>query len=449
MDPIAFMLAAYLLVLVLVGAFGTRRVFDPESFYLAGRSLRPFVLTATLCATILGASSTLGMAGLGFSEGMTGAWWMLSGVLGLFVLSFVFAEKVRATGCYTLPELIGSQYDKRVRLAASVLILVSWVGIIAAQIVASGKLLGALFGSDQVAFMIGSAAVFVFYTGFGGQRAIVRTDIIQLFILVLGLTLILFRSFELVGLGILSGQSFPTAPAKSGSEVLGLVLVVGSTYLVGPDIYSRLFSAQDPKAARRSSLLAAFILIPLAFGITSLGLCAQALFPGIEAEQALPALMTQTLSPLGQGIVALALLSALMSSADTTLLTASSIFTLDLYKAARPGSSRSGLMKASKLGTFLIGFLALLSAIRMPEIIATLLSAYTVFAGGLIVPVLAGFYKDRLDLTSSGALVALVGGGGTALVFGDKWPLLGMVVSALLLFGTSWLQKMHTENMRR
>ncbi|HII06230.1 MAG TPA: sodium:solute symporter family protein [Methanotrichaceae archaeon] len=432
-------LAGYLLAMIALGAFAARRSDTLESFFLAGRSLKPALLTATLCATILGASSTLGMAGLGFSEGLTGAWWLLSGTLGLLILSFFLAEKVRAAGCYTLPELIGAQYDHRVRLGASALILVSWIGITAAQIVASGKLLAVLFGTSQDIFMIASALVFVVYTALGGQRSIVKTDAAQVLILLAGLAIVSWRAFSLVGPEILAGQSFPTSAARSGIDVASLVLVVGSTYMVGPDIYSRLFSAENPKTARRSALAAALVLLPLAFIITGLGICARILFPGIGPEEALPVLMTETLSPLGEGLVAAALLSALMSSADTTLLTATSIFTLDLYKTARPGASQKILMRVSRGGTVLIGGLALLSALHLPEIIATLLSAYTVFAGGLIVPLVAGFWKDRFRLTSEGALAALLGGGGIAFFFGQRWPLLGMVVSAVLLFSVSRL----------
>ncbi|MHC1630987.1 MAG: sodium:solute symporter family protein [Methanotrichaceae archaeon] len=437
MDITAIVLTCYFLAIVVIGIMSAGRSRTLENFYVAGRSLTPVVLTVTLCATILGASSTMGMAGLGFKEGLTGAWWMLSGVIGLVLLSFVFAEKVRATGCYTLPELVGALYDQRVRLGASVLILISWIGVIAAQIVASGKLLNFLFGHDQTVFMIASAVVFVLYAAHGGQQSIVRTDLIQFLVFLAGVLLVLWRALNMTGMEILSDQSFPTSSARSGLEVIDLILIVGSTYLVGPDIYSRLFSAKNPKIAKRSTLVAALLLIPLAFAMTILGICAGSLFPGIEPEQAIPALMTETLSPAGQGIVAAALLSALMSSADTTLLTATSILTLDLYRTLKPESSRPHLMKISRAGTISVGSLAMISALLLPEIIATLLSAYTVFAGGLILPVIAGFYKDRLGLTSEGALAALVGGGTVALLFGQRWPLLGMAVSALLLFGVS------------
>lgn len=140
-----------------------------EDFHLAGRSIKLILLIGTFCASIFGASATLGMAGLGFSNGLPGAWWMLSGTAGLLVLATFFAEKIRATGCYTLPELVGSFYGEKVRFAASVLIVFSWVGIIAVQIVASGKILGAVFGGNETLFMAACTTVFVLYTIHGGQ----------------------------------------------------------------------------------------------------------------------------------------------------------------------------------------------------------------------------------------------------------------------------------------
>jgi SSS family solute:Na+ symporter len=138
----------YLLCMLVIGAWGVR-LKGVEDFHLAGRSLRRVLLTGTFCATIVGASSTLGMAGLGYSKGLPGAWWMLSGTAGLLILAAFFAGKIRATGCCTLPELVGSFYGEKVRMAASVLIAISWVGVIAVQILASGKVLTALFGGDE------------------------------------------------------------------------------------------------------------------------------------------------------------------------------------------------------------------------------------------------------------------------------------------------------------
>ncbi len=423
-----------------IGALGLR-MKGLDDFHLAGRGIKLVLLTGTFCATIVGASATLGMAGLGFSKGLPGAWWMLSGTAGLLVLATLFAEKIRATRCCTLPELVGSFYGENARIAASILIAVSWVGVIAVQIVASGKVLSAVFGGNEIMLMIACTAVFVLYTAHGGQSSVIRTDLVQFLIIIIGMVVLFSRAIAAAGSGLLIDQSFPTSAEMGTWDVLSMLLVVGSAYLVGPDMYSRLFSAYSPKEAKISAVISAIILVPLSFIITSLGILSHSLHPTAASEQAIPLLLTSLLSPAAEGLVAAALLAAFMSSADTSLMTATSILTLDLYKKARPDSNEKKLMAVSRLSVLIIGMSALALAILMPSIIKTLLIAYTIFTSGLLLPVIAGFYKDRLGLTPSGALAALVGGGVTAIFLGQTYPLLGMVVSAAFLFGVSWLER--------
>ena len=444
MDLAAVVIVVYLLTMLAIGA-RRLRMKGLEDFHLAGRSIKMVLLTGTFCATIIGASATLGMAGLGFRKDLPGAWWMLSGTAGMLVLATFFAEKVRATGCYTLPELVGSFYGERARFVASSLIVISWVGVIAVQIVASGKVLGAVFGGNETILMFACTAVFVLYTAHGGQSSVIRTDLVQLMIILTGMIVLFSKALEAGGPGLLLGLSFPTSPEMGSNDVLTMLLVVGSAYLVGPDMYSRLFSAHSPREAKVSAAIAAVILIPTAFLITSLGIFARSLYPAAAPEQAIPLLLTGLLSPGTEGLVAAALLAAFMSSADTSLMTATSILTLDIYRKISPDSSERKLMAVSRLSVLVIGVSALALAVSMPGIIKTLLIAYTVFTSGLLLPVIAGFYRDRLGLTPSGALAALVGGGLTAIFLGQKYPLLGIAVSAAFLFGVSWLERLYTE----
>jgi solute:Na+ symporter, SSS family len=274
----------YFLILMTIGAASSKYAAGLDEFHLAGRKVKHIMLTATLCATIVGASATIGMAGMGFKEGLTGAWWLLSGTIGLLMLSVLFAQRIRATGCYTLPELIGTFYGERVRMAASTLIIISWVGVISGQIIASGKVLSAIFGGNEHIFMVASAMVVILYTVQGGQHSIVRTDLVQFIIIIAGIILLLSRTLDATGLAFLKAQSFPTSTERDALGALSMILVVGSTYLVGPDIYSRIFLARDPQTARRSAITAALILVPLAFVITTLGICARILLPAIPAE---------------------------------------------------------------------------------------------------------------------------------------------------------------------
>jgi SSS family solute:Na+ symporter len=256
--------------------------------------------------------------------------------------------------------------------------------------------------------------------------------------------LLLSRTLDATGLAFLKLQSFPVSPGRDAAGVLSMILVVGSTYLIGPDIYSRIFLAKDPRTARSSILMSAMILIPLAFAITTLGISAKILFPSIQPEQALPVLMMNMLSPIERGIVGSALLAAFMSSAATPLMTATTTMALDLYRKARPSSGIPELILTSRIGALIVGIAALALAMTSPGIIVVIFSVYTIFTGGMLVPVVAGFYKEKLCLTPLGALTAMVGGGLTAIILSKNNPPfapLGIVVSAVLLISISLLDR--------
>jgi SSS family solute:Na+ symporter len=437
--------------MIAIGLWSRRKARGADNFFVAGRRGSSFFITGSLLATIIGGSATVGMAGLGFSQGLTGMWWLLVGTVGLIVLGIFLAGKVRKFGLYTLPELVEKQYDKRIGLAASILIVISWVGVIAAQIVASGKILSVLGMGDPTMWMIIFSVVFIAYTVLGGQYSVIRTDIIQVGIIFLGifggLALVLTRVGGWGGLeeALPAGQfAFPVSESFGGYELVSLLLLVGLTYVVGPDMYSRLFCAKDGRTARKSVFWAAALIIPFALGITLIGMGASAMFPGISPEQAFPMVITEVLPPLLGYIVLAALLGAVMSSADTCLLTASTILSVDIVGRFKPSLSQDKLLSLSRWGIVLLGICSLLVALALKGVISSLLFAYTVYTCGVILPVLAGFYKDKLKVTSLGALAAIIGGGGIALVsklFEIKYlDLGGLLASGVLLFAVSFIE---------
>jgi SSS family solute:Na+ symporter len=395
------------------------------------------------------------MAGLGFGRGLTGAWWLLVGSVGLLVLGFFFARKVRSAALYTLPELVERQYDRRMSLAASILIVIAWVGVVAGQIVAAGTVLSIL-GIGSVAFwMAAFTIVCVVYAILGGQFSIIRTDVFQAVLLFLGIFVALTLVFSQVGgldglkTSLPPGYfSFPTSPEFDWKMLLSLLILVGATYVVGPDMYSRLFCARGEKTAQRSTLLSAFLFIPLAFAIVFIGMAARVLYPEISAEGAFPQVITSVLSPGLSGLILAALVAALMSSADTCLLTQSVILTEDIVKRVYPALDERKTIFVTRLSLIGLGLVALGLAMTLRGVISSLLFAYTIFTCGLVVPVIAGFYKEKLRATPRGALVALIGGGllgllgrvpGLDIPLKEDLGLIGFGVSAVLLFGVSFL----------
>lgn len=444
-------IAIYFAVMIAIGIYSRRRAKEADDFFVAGRKGSTLFITGSLVATIIGGSAIMVTTKLGFVQGLTGIWWLLAGSIGLVVLGIFLARKVRELDLYTLPELVETQYNAQTGFAASILIVIAWVGVIGAQIIAAGTIMDALgIGNTQVWIAV-FAVVFVVYTIIGGQHAIIRTDSIQSLIIFAGI--IIGSVMVMVKAGGISGLSealpedqfgFPLSSQFDGYELVKLLLVVGLAYVVGPDMYSRLFCAKDAGTARRSVFWTALLIIPVALGIVLIGMGAAALYPDISPGQAFPVIIREVLPPFLGGIVLAALLCAFMSSADTTLITAGTILSVDIVGKLKPGLDKQRLLVISRWSIVAMGAAALLLALYLQDIVDAILFAYTVYTGGVIIPVLAGFYRDRLKVTPMGAIAAIIGGGAVALIsklFGIKYlDIISLGVSAGLLFMVSYLE---------
>ena len=434
----------YLFAMVAIGVWSKRKANRIDDFFVAGRKGSTLFVTGSLLATIIGASATVGMAGLGFSQGLTGAWWLLVGTVGLVVLGLLFAAKVRSYGLYTLPQLVEKMYGRWASLATAIIIVIAWVGVVAGQIIATGTIMSTLGIGTPTLWMIICTAVFVLYTVIGGQYSVMRTDLAQIIIIFvgifLGLAFLLHRigGFNALVTGLPADNfAFPVSSKFNSIQLISMLLLVGSTYAVGPDMYSRLFCAKDAGTARKSSLWTAALLVPIAFGIVLIGMGAAILAPGIIPEQAFPTVIRSVFPPFISGIVLAALLSAVMSSAVTCLLSASTIANMDIIKRFYPSMSQPRILNYSRWGIIILGIAALLLALALKGIINTLLFAYTIYTAGVILPIAVGFYKNRLKVTAGAALAAIIGGGATAVIskiYTVKYLDLGALgVSALLL----------------
>jgi SSS family solute:Na+ symporter len=176
---------------------------------------------------------------------------------------------------------------------------------------------------------------------------------------------------------------------------------------------------------------------------------AAVLFPEIASEQALPMVIKEVIPPFLGGIVLAALLCAVMSSADTCLLSASTILAVDVIKPLKPSLDEKKILSLTRWGIVILGALSLVLAWRLANVISSLLFAYTVYTAGITLPVIVGFFKNRLKVTSLGALAAVIGGGATGLTIKllgiyspelnmPRWlELIGLLVCVILLFVVS------------
>ena len=445
-----YILFAYILLMIGIGIHSSRKIHHPGDYLVAGNKGNIWQITGSLLATILGSSAILGSCDLAFTQGWAAAWLLLSGSFGLLMLLFV-APLVKRYGKYTLPQLIGDQYGKEAKIIASLVIPLAWIGVIGAQIIGGAKVMNSFFGWSYEASVWGIGLLFIFYTAIGGQVSVIKTDVSQSIIIILGVMAVAVYLYFGVPIKPITAtqMNFPFNAGFHPMDLFVLFLTYSTTFLVGPDIYTRLFCARNEQVARKSVLLTALILIPFAFLITYLGVFAARQYPGFDFRQgsSMISVMNHILPEWGIGLLVAAILSAVMSSASTTLLTSSVIVT----NIVREDLDSKDSMRLTKVIMLLIGLLGILLSLKVTSIVQSLLIALTFFSGAFILPVLAGLVGFRNSRLHSNT--AMIFGGLTALagkiisMYGDTMTgnlliLVAFILNGLLLFpGGKWTVK--------
>lgn len=404
-------LVLYGIALLIIGILSALKIKNPVDYFVAGKRNGILQISGSLLASILGGSAILGSVNLAIHESWAAAWYLLSASIGLWLL-LPLVGKVAKLGKFTLTDMLGRFYGPTARKMASVIIPLAWTGIVAAQIIAAAKILFSLFALPYADGVIISSVVFIGYTLIGGQISILKTDFLQAIIILVGIVC------SAIFLTLVHGShtspvadSFPFNPNFGPTDLLILFLTFSSTFVVGPDIYSRVFCARDEKTARRSIIIVAAILVPFAFIMTYLGVFA---VENLSSEQlthsvVLIDLIAQYLPEWVLGLMAAALLSAVLSSADTTLLTASMM----LSELVQEDIDNRRSLRITKWFIVAVGLASMLIALQITSIIGTLLLALSFYSGAFIVPIIAAL--ANLKVNKRWSIAAMLSGGIIAL----------------------------------
>ncbi len=416
LDLTLIILLCYLSLLILIGIFCSKKSKTSKSFYLADRKIGILPLTATITATVVGGSATIATAKLIYLYGLPSLWLDIGAASGLILLGLTLAKIVRKTGLYTLPEITGYLFNNKVRSTAAILIILTQIAWISLIIQGTGAIISVLFPVDYTLTLTVITMIFITYTLLGGQYAVIYTDIIQFLIMIFGVCflaapLLYFKAAPMFSKISSDHLNFPVNSSYGFLPIISLFFMMLMPHLVGPDIYSKLLTAKNEKTAKKAAILSGLFRILFAISIGIIALSAIILVPELPPDQAvfaMPRAITQ-LGPILSGLILAAFISVMLSSADSVLISAGTILSVDIAK------KRNILI--SRIGILLIGVLALLLALYLNDIIETLKLAYTVFTSGLTLPIIFGFYKTKTHVTSTGALLSLILGGTVSLIW--------------------------------
>ncbi|NBZ98983.1 MAG: sodium:solute symporter [Betaproteobacteria bacterium] len=455
---------AYLLVTIAIGLVAAKRVKSSADFAIAGRHLPLAMIVTTTFATWFGSETVLGIPAKFVNSGLNG---VVEDPFGagscLILVGVFFAAKLYRMNLLTISDYYRERYGRTVEILCSIIIMVSYLGWVSAQVTALGLVFNLLSGgavSMPMGMAIGVVSVLA-YTLFGGMWSVAITDFIQMIILVVGLaTLAVFAGNQAGGADkvialAVSQDMFKFLPEPELKEILFFV-AAAITIMFGSipqqDVFQRVMSANSLHAATKGPIIGGICYILFAFVPMFLVVSALIIMPEKAAQliqedpqKVLPTLVMEQMPFVMQVLFFGALLSAIKSCASATLLAPSVTFTENIWRQFFPHQGDKQALLAMRITVLVFSGLVLTYAILMQgsSIYDMVSGAYQVTLVGAFVPLVFGLYWSKA--TTQGAIFAIVLGLLAWLLFlmtpaGEEFPaqlagvlasLTGMLVGSL------------------
>ena len=454
----------YLLVTIAIGLMAAKRVQNSADFAIAGRHLPMAMIVTTTFATWFGSETVLGIPAKFVNGGLHG---VVEDPFGAgFCLIFVglfFAGKLYRMTLLTISDYYRERYGRTVEVICSLIIMVSYLGWVSAQVTALGLVFNVLSNnaiSIELGMVIGVVSILA-YTLFGGMWSVAITDFIQMIILVVGLSILAVFAADqaggadkVVSLAI-SKDMFKFLPEPNFKDVVfffaaAITIMFGS--IPQQDVFQRVMSANSLEAATRGPVIGGICYIVFAFVPMFLVVSAMIIMPETAAtlmaedpQKVLPTLVMAHMPFIMQVLFFGALLSAIKSCASATLLAPSVTFTENIWRQFHPHQSDKQELRAMRITVLAFSVVVLCYAILMQgtSIYEMVSGAYQVPLVGAFVPLTFGLYWKRA--TTQGAIFAIVLGLLTWLLFlatpaGQEFPaqlagvmasLVGMLVGSV------------------
>ena len=444
---ISIALVLYALAVLALALFSWKKDSTMEDFLVAGRNQKKLLVTASMLASTIGGGITIGTVQRASTMGFPAFWFVAAGGFAHFLQGYFLSRKVRDSRALTMAEMADTMAGSSARILTSIIVLITWVGIAAAQFVAVARVMNSLVGMNHGTSVVVAAAFITIYTLIGGQKSVLRTDLFQ---------------FGIMAASIIAALAwlFLATPPPQGSikidlftqsfgplDLIYYMVVMGGSYFICPMMFSRILTADTAENARKSSFMSGTGMLLFAFALTFIGLWVSATGFDSGKQDPLNAIASLALPRVLGVLLIFGLLSAIISTADTVLLTASSIIQNDLI--------RKPSVPMVRFWTVAVGFVAAAVAFNHTDVIGLLMKTYNGYTAGLVpalfVAIMAGRKPSRAWLLATGIVAGyILGMAGslnveigaflslgkpTAAGLGKVLPLAGMAVSAVLALG--------------
>ena len=438
--------AVYLAVMLVIGFYAARRTTSSEDFIVAGRSLPLWLCSATVMATWIGGGTMMGASGESYRGGVLAVIADPYGAaLGLILVGLFVVRIIRRLKLLTIVEFIENRFGGVAAMFAALALVFSNIGWAAALMVAFGFVFNSLTGIPLETGIILGGMIVIIYTAAGGMWAVALTDFVQLGIIIIGLIILVIAVTSDLGGLAAAWRSVPEEKlrftplentAESWLNYIRAWSIIGISNLASQSLIQRGLSARTERVAQNAFYVAGIGYLIIGSIPVFLGVLASVVLPDIaDKELVIPVLAMEYLHPVLMSVFVGALLAAIMSSADSALLTVASIVSTNIVPKLWPAIATRRLLTA-RLSIPIAGILAAFIALETKAIYEVILAVNTIFLAAIVVPFMAGIWWRKANRT--GGLAAMGAGllvWGLSSWFAPQWPgdLLGLFASLLTM----------------
>ena len=409
----------YMLIMLGVGVYASRRSHSITEFMIAGRGMPIWLCSMTIIATWFGGAIMLGGAGAAYDEGMMGViedpW---GGALALLLIGFFFARMFRRLRMITVVDFVEQRFGQVASYAIVITTLFSNIVWVGATLVAFGVVFESLTSIPLEAGIIGGAIVIFIYTAIGGMWAVAMTDFVQMVIIMIGLvTLLVVVLIDVGGWSAISPQlpegTFRMLPLENTGEqwlnYLRAWTIIGVVDISAQTLFQRAASAESEQVAQNSFYIGSFGYLFFGMIPVLLGIIGSVTMPDLSAsESIIPALALEHLHPVAIAIFVGAMLAAIMSSADSALLATSSVLAKNVLPLIVPNPSDRLSLNVARWAIPACGTIAIMVAMKIQVVFALMVNANILGLAAIIVPFIMGVWWPKANRT--GALSAMAAG---------------------------------------
>jgi len=384
----------YLFAVLIIGLLAGRGIKNLEEYATAGKAFGTFAIFATLSASFIGGGFSTGNAEKVFLFGVVNivALWGFS-LKEIIVAKYIAPRMANYPKALSVGDIMEPHYGKEARIFSGIFGVLLCAGILGAQVGAMGYVFNSFLGIEQSYGILLGCSIVILYSTIGGMRSVVWTDIFQFIVLAIGLPITLYFGIEKVGGIDVMMQNIPQSHLSLdalpggyfGLAAMFVAFFLGETLV--PPYVQRLLIGKTSKKVQRGTLLSGLFSIPF-FAVTgSIGLVALTMDPTLNANLAMPYVIQHALPILPQAIVIAAIISIIMSSADSFLNGASIAFSNDIIRplVKNKMEAKKELLIA-RIITLAVGVLAVIFAMSIESVLDMLLYAYNFWAPTVLIP---------------------------------------------------------------